>query len=353
MIIDYTPKLDFCDVLLVPCHSELDSRSQVSLVRTFNNFKWSPYKINCIPIFAANMHKIGTLKVAKELSKLGLMTCLSKHISVSDMNNFLHSEDNLSSFFSVETSGKFFDSIAFSTGSKEEDISRLFSLMTAFPQVKTICIDVANGYRSSFLNFIADFRKDFKDHIIIAGNVVTSDQACRIIDSGADIVKVGIGSGSVCSTRNVTGVGYPQLSAVLEMQESVHDCGGFLMSDGGCQVPGDIAKAFAANADFVMLGGMLSGHNECVHEGTDDPCSFYGMSSYHAMETHYGSIAEYRSSEGKVVTVSAKGSISNTIQEILGGIRSACTYINCPSIEHMNKNAKFIIANRQINGMFN
>ncbi len=348
MIIDTNPKLDFCDVLIVPTESDLESRKQVSLSRSFS-FRWSPHKITTTPIVAANMHKVGTLKLAHKMSEFNMMTCLSKHIDTDRINSFL---DSIEDFNDSNRLCKFMSSIGFSLGTRGEDIDRVFSLMKNFPQVNTICIDVANGYCKSFRRFIKDFRKDFKDKVIIAGNVVTADEACKIIDAGADIVKIGIGSGSVCTTRKITGIGYPQFSAIMEIQNKVHSIGGFLMSDGGCQVPGDICKAFSAGADFVMLGGMLAGHEECVHTEEDCHMTFYGMSSEHAMRNHYGQIAEYRASEGKVVKVKSKGSVVETVKEIMGGIRSCCTYLNCEVIEKMPQNAKFVVVNRQLNGMF-
>jgi GMP reductase len=348
MIIDTNPKLDFCDVLIVPTESDLECRKQVSLSRSFS-FRWSTRKITTTPIVAANMHKVGTLKLAYSMSEHNMMTCLSKHIDTDMINRFI---DSVGDFSDSKIFNKFIGSICFSLGTRGEDIDRVFSLMKNFPQVNVICIDVANGYCRSFKKFINDFRKDFKDKIIIAGNVVTSDQACKIIDAGADIVKIGIGSGSVCTTRKITGIGYPQFSAIMEIQKDVHSIGGFLMSDGGCQVPGDICKAFAAGADFVMLGGILAGHEECVHSNEDCHMTFYGMSSDHAMKSHYGQIAEYRASEGKVVKVNSRGSVSVTLKEILGGMRSCCTYLNCENIEKMPHNSKFVIVNRQLNGMF-
>lgn len=348
MIIDTNPKLDFCDVLIVPTESDLESRKQVSLSRSFS-FRWSTHKITTTPIVAANMHKVGTLKLAHKMSENGMTTCLSKHIDVDEINRFI---DSVEDFSDPEKFNKFISSVGFSLGTRGEDIDRVFSLMRNFPQVNTICIDVANGYCKSFKKFINDFRKDFNDKIIIAGNVVTSEQACGIIDAGADVIKIGIGSGSVCTTRNITGIGYPQFSAIMEIQKDVHSVGGFLMSDGGCQFPGDICKAFAAGADFVMLGGMLAGHEECIYSDDDCHMTFYGMSSDYAMKSHYGQIAEYRASEGKVVKVQSKGGVSETIKEILGGIRSCCTYINCESIEKMPHNSKFVVVNRQLNGMF-
>lgn len=342
MIIDPKLKLDFCDVLLVPTESDLESRKQVSLSRSFH-FRWSKNKISCIPVCAANMHKTGTLRMARVLSSHGMITCLSKHIEPLDIDMFLEEK---------EENEYCLNYVAFSSGSRKDDICRIVSLLEKYHQVKMVCLDVANGYCKSFLNFIKDFRKDYPDKIIIAGNVVTSDQACKIIENGADIVKVGIGSGSVCTTRRMTGIGYPQLSAIVDMQKNVHECGGLIMSDGGCQNAGDIAKALAANSDFVMIGGMLAGHDECIHSQEEDHTVFYGMSSYHAMENHYGNVSDYRASEGKIVSISSKGPVENTVKEILGGMRSACTYLNASSIDDISKNASFIQVNRQLNGMF-
>ena len=222
--------------------------------------------------------------------------------------------------------------------------------------LKMICIDVANGYREVFLNFVKKVREAFPEKIIIAGNVATREMTEALILAGADIVKVGIGPGSVCTTRKVAGVGYPQLSAISECADAAHGLNGHVMSDGGCSSPGDVAKAFAAGADFVMLGGMLAGHDESGGELVEDSegayKSFYGMSSAKAMETHYGEIADHRAPEGKEVRVPYRGPLEVTVQSILGGLRSACSYVGARRIKDLPKCTTFIRVSMTTNEVF-
>jgi GMP reductase len=214
-------------------------------------------------------------------------------------------------------------------------------------------------------------RENFSDLVIIAGNVVTADQTQELILNGADIVKVGIGPGSVCTTRIQTGVGYPQLSAVIECADAAHGLGGHIIADGGCTCPGDVAKAFAAGADFVMLGGMLAGHDEgggevitkyyrtnelessdyVDHYKIEEKqfVQFYGMSSDAANKKHFGGLKDYRSSEGREVLVPYRGTVASTIQNILGGVRSTCTYVGAPTLKQLSKCTTFVRVNNQFN----
>jgi GMP reductase len=238
-----------------------------------------------------------------------------------------------------------------------------------------VCVDVANGYTKFFADFIKDLRMQFSNIVIIAGNVVTGDQTQELILNGADIVKVGIGPGSVCTTRIQTGVGYPQLSAVIECADAAHGLGGHIIADGGCTCPGDIAKAFAGGADFVMLGGMLAGHNEgggeviskhfasgeatlldngnfLPHYEEKQFVQFYGMSSDAANKKHFGGLKDYRSSEGREVLVPYRGKVATTIQDILGGLRSTCTYVGAPTLKQLSKCATFVRATNQYNKVY-
>ena len=225
-------------------------------------------------------------------------------------------------------------------------------IINSYPDIKFICIDVANGYQERFADYVAEVRDAFPDKTIIAGNVVTADMTQELILRGADIVKVGIGPGSVCTTRVQTGVGYPQLSAIIECADAAHGLNAHIIADGGCTCPGDVAKAFGAGADFVMLGGMLAGHDEGGGEVSDGKVTFYGMSSDTAMNKHHGGVAEYRSSEGRTVTVPYRGAVKDTILSILGGLRSACTYVGASSLKQLSKCTTFIRVNRQINEVF-
>tara|TARA_B100001123_G_C15059877_1_gene927118 strand:- start:177 stop:875 length:699 start_codon:yes stop_codon:yes gene_type:complete len=228
----------------------------------------------------------------------------------------------------------------------------MWDLLKEHRFITFICIDVANGYSERFSKYVKKIRKEFPDKVIIAGNVVTGEMTEELILNGADIVKVGIGPGSVCTTRIQTGVGYPQLSAVIECADAAHGVGGFIMADGGCTCPGDVAKAFAGGADYVMLGGLLAGHDECSGEVVDGYKQFYGMSSDTAMNKHSGGVANYRSSEGKTVNVPYRGPVSETVKSILGGVRSACTYMGARTIKQMPKCATFVRVNQQSNEIF-
>jgi len=224
------------------------------------------------------------------------------------------------------------------------------------PQLKFICIDVANGYSEHFVDFVKGIRDQYPDKVIIAGNVVTGEMVEELLLAGADIIKVGIGPGSVCTTRIKTGVGYPQLSAIIECADAAHGLGGQIISDGGCATPGDVAKAFGAGADFVMLGGMFAGHDESggelIEEGENKFKQFYGMSSETAMNKHSGGVANYRASEGKTVKVPYRGSIENTLKDILGGIRSTCTYVGAVRLKELTKRTTFIRVAEQENKIY-
>ena len=330
-------KLDFKDVLIRPKRSTLSSRKEVDLKRTYR-FKHSGTNWNGIPIMASNMDGVGTIAVAKELYEYKLFTCLTKS----------HTEDQFEDLVD-EVGGNYF---AVSTGTSDNDFQRLNRIINAYPEIHFICIDVANGYQERFGDYVAKVRQAFPHCTIIAGNVVTADMTQELILRGADIVKVGIGPGSVCTTRIQTGVGYPQLSAIIECADAAHGLGGHIIADGGCTCPGDVAKAFGAGADFVMLGGMLAGHDEGGGTVENGMVTFYGMSSDTAMEKHHGGVAEYRSSEGRTVTIPYKGAIKNTVLDMLGGLRSTCTYVGAPTLKQLSKCTTFIRVNRQINDVF-
>ncbi len=336
MRIEEDIKLDFRDVLIRPKRSTLSSRRDVDLKR-FYRFKHSRYEYDGIPIMAANMDGVGTLSMAKALAQHGLFTCLIKTYNT-DIENYgdfrLHH-----------------DHYAISTGVSPQDFRNLGAIITGVG-CQFICIDVANGYSENFGDFVEEVRRRWPDKTIIAGNVVTGDMTQELILRGADIVKVGIGPGSVCTTRIQTGVGYPQLSAIIECADAAHGLGGHIIADGGCTCPGDVAKAFGAGADFVMLGGMLAGHDEGGGELRDDRVVFYGMSSDTAMERHHGGVAEYRSSEGRTVEIPYRGPVAKTVLDILGGLRSTCTYVGAETLKQLPKCTTFIRVNRQVNDVF-
>lgn len=330
-------KLDFKDVLFVPKRSTLKSRSEVELNRTYT-FKHSGNTWTGIPIMASNMDGVGTFEMANELQRHNMFTCLVKSYGLEkfkeENNNFIR------------------DWTAVSTGISDTDFDRLKSIVTEIPWIRFICIDVANGYAEQFGDFVARVRAEFPKITIIAGNVVTADMTQELILRGADIVKVGIGPGSVCTTRKQTGVGYPQLSAIIECADAAHGLDGHIIADGGCTNPGDVAKAFGAGADFVMLGGMLAGHDEGGGTVEDGKVKFYGMSSDTAMNKHHGGVAEYRSSEGKTVEVEYKGPVKRTVLDILGGLRSTCTYIGAPSLKQLSKCTTFVRVTQQLNNVY-
>ena len=342
MRIEDEVKFDYCDVLIRPKRSTLNSRKDVELTREFkfrNGKSWEG-----VPIVAANMDTIGTIEMGQVLCKHNMLTCLSKYIvGISDTIS-IHERRNM----------------ALSFGMSDQDKEFLFSKENynsfVFPH-KFFCLDVANGYSQTFIDFVKEVREKWPKKILIAGNVVTAEMTEALLLAGADIIKVGIGPGSVCTTRKVAGVGYPQLSAVIECADAAHGLGGYVMADGGCQSPGDVAKAFGAGADFVMLGGLLAGHEECAGEVVTDEAGdsykvFYGMSSTTAMDKHNGGVATYKAAEGKTVRVPYRGPVENTIQQILGGLRSACTYTGARTLKQLPKCTTFVRVNRQLNNVF-
>jgi len=351
MNIEHDLKLDYNSVLLRPKRSTLGSRKEVRIERT-HTFRNSKKTFQAIPIMAANMDGVGTFAMADELADLNLFTCLIKTYSIAELVNWFENSQS-------------HNNTAYSMGITDEDAAKFRAVYAGTKNIKYVCIDVANGYSERFLNYVASVREEYPNITIIAGNVVTADQTQELILRGADIVKVGIGPGSVCTTRIQTGVGYPQLSAVIECADAAHGLGGHIVADGGCTSAGDVAKAFAGGADFVMLGGMLAGHdegggqvitktyesNELLDEGDGfySPVydkkqfvQFYGMSSEAANNKHFGGLKEYRSSEGREVLVPYRGAVEYTVRDILGGLRSTCTYVGAAKLKHLPKCATFI-----------
>ena len=343
MKISEDTKLDFSDVLIRPKRSNISSRSQVDINRIFK-FPHSPRELNCVPIMAANMDTTGSIAMNKILSGFDCITCLHKH----------YSADKLRDHFAFPRQYAFY-----STGISEFDMEKLGYVYDKLQKKPNLCIDVANGYNEKFVDTIKKIRDWYPDIVIMAGNVVTPEMTEELIfHGGVDIVKIGIGSGSVCTTRLKTGIGYPQLSAVIECADAAHSVGGHVCSDGGCTIPADVCKAFCANADFVMIGGMLAGTDCCEGDwkyDADDKkesLQFYGMSSKQAMQKHNGGIANYRTSEGKCVSIPYKGKTSDTIKDILGGVRSCCTYIGARTLKDMGKNTTFIQVNNTHNKVY-
>ena len=364
MRIENDKKLDFNNVLFRPKRSNLGSRKEVKLERHYELNKPNKGWFNGIPIMASNMDGVGTMEMADTLLEHKMFTCLVKTYTTQELVEYFDIDINPVSYSTDKELpiGARQGYVAMSIGPSDREVKKFFDVMElSNGGVQYLCIDVANGYQDRFAECIQQIRNNFKDLIIIAGNVVTADMTQELIMKGANIVKVGIGPGSVCTTRIQTGVGYPQLSAIIECADAAHGLGGFIIADGGCTSPGDVAKAFGGGADFVMLGGMLAGHvqgggniitklyhtNEVDHEGiviteAKDFVHFYGMSSDAANKKHFGGLKDYRSSEGREVLIPYKGDVSSTIQDILGGLRSTCTYIGAPGLKQLSKCTTFV-----------
>jgi GMP reductase len=359
MRIDQDIKLDYSDVLIRPKRSTLSSRKQVRLERKFK-FRNSRHEYEGIPIMAANMDGVGTFEMADELAQQNIFTCLVKTYSVEELVDFFNNDypDNRRT-----------QNIAMSIGTGTIDFDKLEAVYNKVSnKLKYVCMDIANGYSDHFAQHVKKVRNAFPNLVIIAGNVVTGEMTEELILNGADIVKVGIGPGSVCTTRIQTGVGYPQLSAVIECADAAHGLGGHIIADGGCNSSGDVAKAFAGGADYVMLGGMLAGHDQGGGEviskmyatnewlTAEKPLleqkqfvAFYGMSSDAANTKHFGGLKDYRASEGREVLVPYRGAVQHTIQAILGGLRSTCTYAGAMKLKQLSKCTTFVRVNNQFN----
>lgn len=371
MRIDNDTKLDYKDVLIRPKRSTLSSRKEVDLQRQFCFRNYRPADTSAdamhyqgVPIMASNMDGVGTFVMADKLAALGLFTCLVKHYPL----------EQLVAFFNEPNTHRG-SHVAYSMGISQQDFAKFEQFYQQVGNnLQYVCVDVANGYSERFSEYIKQLRDGFPNIVIIAGNVVTGEMTEELLLSGADIIKVGIGPGSVCTTRIQTGVGYPQLSALIECADAAHGLGGHIIADGGCTCPGDVAKAFAGGADFVMLGGMLAGHDEgggdvinhyyqtnqvTQSDGAWEPVieerkfvQFYGMSSEAANTKHFGGLKEYRSSEGRDVLVPYRGAVAVTVQDLLGGVRSTCTYAGANSLKQLSKCTTFVRVGMQFNGVY-
>lgn len=333
------PQLDFCDVLFQPKRTTLNSRSEANVMREYK-FKYYPHNISSCGIMASNMATTGTIDMDKVLSEYGAITCLHKHYSKKELEEYFYTHNQY----------------AFITTGLKDDKESLFCLLRKNPYIDKVCVDIANGYIPKLLDFIKELRARFPKLLIMAGNVVTGDMVQDLIMAGADVVKAGIGPGSVCTTRLKTGVGRPQLSTILECADAAHGIGGLICADGGCTCSGDIAKAFGAGADFVMLGGMLAGTDEAAGELVNingkSYKEFYGMSSKKAQEDHFGGMKCYRTSEGREKLIPYIGPVKDVIDDILGGIRSTMTYIGARKLKDIPKCTTFYTVNRQLNNIF-
>jgi GMP reductase len=344
MRIDYNVHLDYSDVLLKPKRSTLNSRRDVDIHREFH-FRNSKKTLLYTPIMASNMDGVGTFSMAKVLQDFQMMTVIRKHYAFDDWKKAVWSGLRLNYVSACVGTGAIWDE-------NVQDYQTLKQVMTAFPDIPAITIDVANAYHEQFVDFVKRIRSEYPDKVIIAGNVVSPEMTEELIINGADVVKIGIGPGSVCTTRTMTGVGVPQFSAIVECADAANGVGGHIIADGGCTSSGDVAKALAAGAHFVMIGGMLAGHAESEFELKDGKRVFYGMSSESAFDAHGARKDGYRGTEGKTVILDDRGPVRDTVEQILGGVRSTCTYIGARRIKDMPKCAHFVRVNNVINRIF-
>ena len=344
MRIEQDIKLDYQDVLFKPKRSTLTSRKDVDLTRTFKFYN-SGKEWTGIPIMSSNMDGVGTFSMAKVLQNYKMMTTITKTTTLGEWQQAVGSGIKLKYLSVCSGTNKLWTDEA-------EDYNTMQKVLKSFPDVKFITIDVANGYHTNFSDFIARVRDEYPDKTIIAGNVVTAEMTEELIIRGADVVKVGIGPGSVCTTRTMAGVGVPQFSAVMECADAANGVGGHIVADGGCTMPGDLAKAFGAGAHFIMLGGMLAGHNESEVQVKDGKREFYGMSSDRAREIHGKRKDGYRGNEGRKVILPDRGPVKETVEDILGGVRSSCTYIGARRLKDIPKCASFVRCNQPLNTVF-
>ncbi len=344
MRINNEPKLNFEDVLLQPKRSTLSSRKDVDMTRKFT-FRNSSKVMNFTPIFASNMDGVGTFSMAKVLQEYKMMTVITKTTTPEQWKAAVGNGVRLQSVSVCTGTNKMFDDDA-------EDYRNMQDILKMFPDIKMITVDVANAYHQNMVGFINKIREEYPDKVIVAGNVVTPEMTEELIINGADVVKIGIGPGSVCTTRTMTGVGVPQFSAIVECADAANGVDGHIMADGGCTQPGDIAKALGGGAHMVMIGGMLAGHDESEQEVKDGQIEFYGMSSDRAREVHGKRKDGYRGNEGRLISLPYRGPVSNTVEDILGGVRSACTYIGARRLKDMPKCATFVTTHNVINRVY-
>ena len=337
-------KLDYKDVLFQPKRSKLESRRDVEVLRTFT-FHNSQRTFKCLPIMASNMDGVGTFAMAKVLQEHKMMTVLRKHYTIDDWTKAIGEGINLKYLSVCTGTAAIWDKDA-------QDYALTKEVIKRWPDIKFITIDVANAYHQNMVGFVAKVREEYPDKVIVAGNVVTPEMTEELIINGADVVKIGIGPGSVCTTRTMAGVGVPQFSAILDCADAANGVDGHIMADGGCTQPGDIAKALGGGAHMVMIGGMLAGHNESEIEVKDGFREFYGMSSDRAREVHGKRKDGYRGNEGRLVHLPDRGPVSNTVEDILGGVRSACTYIGARRLKDMPKCASFVTTNNVLNKVY-
>ena len=349
-------QLDFCDLMISPKRSTLNSRSEVSL---FRDFEWKSIDgktkntLNCIPIIASNMATIGTPRIAKILAKRGFMCALEKHIPYKDLVDLYTDLESLAQCDGLDKH-TYTQRIMPSVGLKEDPIF-LTQLNTIF-KVTCVCIDIPNGYIPQFIEQVKTVAKLLPNALIFAGNVVTGDICQDLILAHGLVPKCGIGPSAVCLTREKTGVGRPQASTVIECADACHQVDGFCCSDGGCQSVGDIAKAFGCGADFVMLGSMFAGCEEAeggvIYIDNKPHKQFYGMSSNLAQERHFGGRRPSSTSEGREKYIPVVGTLDSILDDIEGGIKSLMCYIGARKLKNIPKNCTFYKVRHQLNMKF-
>jgi len=357
--INTSPQYDYNNVLIRPKRSDLRSRSEVDLTRTIS-FKYGAVKWEGVPLIAANMDTTGTFNVYEVLSKDKIITAMNKFYTKADYMEYLRTETielPITNLGALPPLSKLDPNLFMvSTGISDADLEKLQGILSVI-DCNWICIDIANGYIKSMVDFCKRVRELYPTKIIVGGNVATREMVEELIlNGGVDVVKVGIGPGSACSTRLKTGVGVPQLSAVMECADAAHGVNGHIIADGGITCPGDVAKALGGGADFVMLGGQFAGHKEnpgkLVNIDGSFFKSFHGMSSKKAQKTHYGKMDKYRASEGRELMIPYKGELNDTVGDYLGGLRSTCTYIGAKNIKDIPKCTTFGLTNQQVNTHF-
>ena len=344
MRINTDPKLNFEDVLLQPKRSTLSSRKDVDMTRNFT-FRNSGKQMNFLPIFASNMDGVGTFSMAKALQDHKMMTVITKTTTIDQWRTAVGNGVRLQSVSVCTGTNVMWDKDA-------TDWKTMQEVLKSFPDIKMITVDVANAYHQNMVDFIKKIRNEYPEKIIIAGNVVTPEMTEELIINGGDVGKIGIGPGSVCTTRTMTGVGVPQFSAIVDCSDAANGVGGHIMADGGCVHPGDIAKAFGGGAHMVMIGGMLAGHDESETQVVDGKREFYGMSSDRAREVHGQRKDGYKGNEGRLISLPDRGPVAKTLEDIIGGVRSACTYIGARRIKDMAKCASFVTTHNVINRVY-
>lgn len=357
-------QLDFSDVLIKPRRSSIDSRSKVDITREYK-FKWCPYVIKGTGIMQANMGTIGNFNVSRKMLNNGLFACLHKYHNINDLIDFYKEL--------IDKGDDTWRRCLLAIGLRDDGIDKLRTLNEKLGVQVGVKFDVPNGYIPQVKEKVIELRKEFPEMFIMVGNVVTSDITEDLILSGADCVAVGIGPGGQCLTREQTGCGRPQLSAIIECADAAHQVGGMVCGDGGITCPGDLGKAFGAGADFIMIGSMFAGTLEAdgdivskwiftgEYEPADDGSGFephlelkefkkfYGMSSTLAQETFGNGKPKYRASEGRVTLVPYAGDIDGVIEELLGGLRSTMTYIGAWKLKNIPKQCTFYKVHNQLN----